>query len=294
MRALGITDGSAGMNAQVRALAEALGVELELVTASVNKVWHRLPNRAFDFGLSKIFSVTNASFPDLPELIISCGRKGALIAASLKTAAKRIHIQDPQMSPKHFDVVVAMDHDKLKAGNVISVPYALHSITPAKLAEAKEQWQHKFGYLRKPWNAVLIGGTTNKYRFTEVALQKLISEAEHIEGALLVTTSRRTGADNVQKIAARWRNNGRVYLYTGEGENPYLGMLACADHVYVTNDSVNMMSEARAAGKPFSIIKLQGHKRTKPARFAERINDIKISPQEMMKNLAASIRQMLA
>lgn len=299
MRALGLTDGSAGMAAQVRALAEAMGMELEEKTITVNKAWHYLPNRAVDLGLGTIFPATQERFDTLPDIVISCGRKAALVAATLanrptSSHTQFIHIQDPQMSPKHFNLVIAMEHDRLRGDNVLTVPYALHSITPAALAAAKEQWQGQFGYLRKPWNAILIGGSTRHYRFTQAALQKLIADVEQIDGALLITTSRRTGADHIRQLATRWRNNGRVYLYTGEGKNPYLGMLACADHIYVTNDSVNMMSEALAAGKPVSILALQGHVKTKPARFAKRLHDHTISPQEMMNNLVVSIRKMLA
>ncbi len=48
-----------------------------------------------------------------------------------------------------------------------------------------------------------------------------------------------------------------------------MGMLALAETIIVTNDSVNMMSEAHATGKPLYILPLPGHANTKPARFAE-------------------------
>ena len=35
-----------------------------------------------------------------------------------------------------------------------------------------------------------------------------------------------------------------------ESPNPYLGFLAGADYLLVSADSVNMLSEARATGKP--------------------------------------------
>ncbi|MDX2073071.1 MAG: mitochondrial fission ELM1 family protein [Alphaproteobacteria bacterium] len=293
MRAWGVTDGSAGMVAQVRALAEALGVALEEKTITVNAPWRWLPNVAFDLGLANIFPVTNETYEDPPELIISCGRKGALVSAYSRLTthdSRLIHIQDPQMSAKHFDVVVAMEHDKIAASNVIKVPYALHSITAEKLSEAKALWEPKFAHIPRPWNVVLIGGSTNKYHFTRKAMQKLISDVEQISGGMIITTSRRTGADNIALLLAHLGKNKAAYIYTGEGENPYLGMLACADKIYVTNDSVNMMSEALAAGKPVSILKLWGHANTKPARFAESLPCV--MPQEMMKNLVVSIRQM--
>jgi mitochondrial fission protein ELM1 len=45
---------------------------------------------------------------------------------------------------------------------------------------------------------------------------------------------------------------GRFYAGPQDGENPYAGFLAYADRVVVTPDSVNMLSEACATGKPVS------------------------------------------
>jgi hypothetical protein len=43
-----------------------------------------------------------------------------------------------------------------------------------------------------------------------------------------------------------------VHFWNGadDGENPYRGYLAAADRIVVTPDSVNMLSEACATGKP--------------------------------------------
>lgn len=295
MRALGITDGNAGNVAQVKALAEALGADLTLHTISLNPVWKYLPNQAYALGLDAFFSITKEKPVTHYDVIISCGRKGALVSASLKaTGAKRVHIQDPQMPPHYFDAVIAMAHDKVKGTNVITTPFALHYITPEKLQSARVQWEKNFSPYPKPWNAVLIGGSTNKYALIPPAMHQLIMELDKINGSLLVTTSRRTGDANIAALKKHFSARNDVMIYSGEGENPYIGMLACADHIYVTNDSVNMMSEAIATGKPVTIVSLYGHENTKPARFAETVLSQEKNPQAMMQELAASIRQVLA
>lgn len=296
MRAWCLTDGGAGNVAQARALAEALDAEVILHSIAVNRIWRLLPNRMFDFGLAKCFPVLSRSIQgEEPNIIISCGRKGALASAFLKTKAMRIHIHDPQMSRKHFDLVIAMAHDGILGANIIRTPYALHNITPEKLAAAQAHWEPKFAHLPRPWNAVLIGGSTNKYRFGKDAMQALIHRIDAMEGSLLITSSRRTGEENIALLASTFGGrNERVFLYTGELENPYMGMLACADRIYVTNDSVNMMSEAAASGKPYEILALAGHSGTKPARFAETVKSLKTTPQQMMGEVAASVREMLA
>ena len=48
------------------------------------------------------------------------------------------------------------------------------------------------------------------------------------------------------------------YLWDGEGENPYFGLLGLADFLVVTCDSVNMVSEAASTGKPVYVADLPG------------------------------------
>jgi uncharacterized protein len=47
-------------------------------------------------------------------------------------------------------------------------------------------------------------------------------------------------------------------VWDGSGDNPYFGFLGSSDAVVVTCDSVNMVGEAAATGKPVYIIELDG------------------------------------
>lgn len=76
-------------------------------------------------------------------------------------------------------------------------------------------------------------------------------------GSLLVSLSRRTSA------AARLQLQTRLAPYCalffdGEGVNPYFAMLAGADHIFVTADSVSMATEAAATGKPIHVLAVDG------------------------------------
>jgi mitochondrial fission protein ELM1 len=48
------------------------------------------------------------------------------------------------------------------------------------------------------------------------------------------------------------------FLWDETGENPYFGILGLADYVVVTIDSINMVSEALATGKPVYVADLPG------------------------------------
>jgi mitochondrial fission protein ELM1 len=304
--AWGITDGSAGMAAQARALAQALGVPIQMKKITLKPAFAWLPNmvlarlRAWIYPCMLDSQKSDGLSAPWPELIISCGRKAAAVAMGMKAAGNTdgqprtafITIQDPQCSARNFDAVIAMAHDRIRGNNVLISRYALHSITPQTLAAAREQFAPVFARYAAPRVAVLLGGSTNKYRLDAGAMEQLMAHLEHIKtasGSLLITPSRRTGEANIallhewihrhspeRGVAANQdqtpqhvRGDSNVYFYDGKSENPYMGLLALADFVVVTNDSVNMMSEALASGKPVYILSLAGHANTKPARFAE-------------------------
>ena len=338
----GITDGSAGMVAQVRSLALAMGLPPEMKIISLKKPWSLLPNICYDSFLQRFilshalrrecYSLLSICHPALvavtppnggagdktngincdtrprnkcgvtenPDIIISCGRKAALVALALKKKnpqIKIICIQDPQMSSRHFDVVVAMQHDRIKSHNVIKTLFALHSITPEILAEAKEKFMPRFATYPQPHIAVLLGGSTNKYTLTKERMEVVITDLQEwlagTKGSLLITPSRRTGAENIAALQQAFAGNKNVYIYDGVEENPYMGLLACADEIIVTNDSVNMMSEAFATGKPVTILEMEGHEKTKPARFAEMIKHHPPLKGDEMQKLAGQVRAML-
>jgi len=320
----GVTDGSVGTVVQVKALAQALGHTPAMKAVTVRKPFVWLPNAAYSRVLKFLVPYIIHSYDGIaapwPDTIISCGRRGALAALAIKMRAARdkktlrlLHIHDPQMRAENFDVIVAMQHDKIVAPNVIKSKFALHSITSVALQEAGQKFAKRFSAYAKPYVAVLIGGSTNKYKLTLPRMQQVIAMLTRLQGAvpgsLLITASRRTGHDNLQSLIAAFprMRESKVYIYDGIGDNPYLGMLALADHIVVTNDSVNMMSEAMATGKPVYILRLPGHQNSKPARFAEMLiaegvarplegplETWNYSAQDQLKKLADDIKPLLA
>ena len=62
-----------------------------------------------------------------------------------------------QVPLKCFDLVVTVDHDKLEGTNVIQTRFALHSVTPATLAEARQRFLTRFAGYPAPLVAVLLG-----------------------------------------------------------------------------------------------------------------------------------------
>ena len=113
----------------------------------------------------------------------------------------------------------------------------------------------------RPLITVLVGGSNRVYSLSPKTVAdfvcKLAGFIEVIGGTLLVTPSRRTGETNVAALQAGLQGC-RAEIWDGTGGNPYFGYLAHADQIIVTSDSVSMVSEACATGKPVYVFDLPG------------------------------------
>lgn len=253
-----LTTGEAGKVSQAEGLAEALGWPFESIVVRLRRPWswspaHRQPPGLLRYGVEE-------SLPQpWPDLLISCSRRSAPVAAAVRRAAGgrtfAVHIQNPRTPLPCFDLIVPMEHDGLAGPNVVATRAALHRITPEKLAVAAAEWRGRLGNLNV---AVLLGGRSRSYRFTRETIDKLARGLADLNGDIAVTASRRTEPGAVEALKARLP---RAWFWDGAGRNPYLGMLALARHVVVTEDSVSMISEAISTGKPVYVAKMAGGSR---------------------------------
>jgi mitochondrial fission protein ELM1 len=121
------------------------------------------------------------------------------------------------------------------------------------------QWRQRLVQLKGPHIAVLIGGRSKAYdlsldRAAALALQIKLAVAE-AGGSLLLTLSRRT-PEPAKAIIREVLKDTPGIIYDGDGDNPYFAFLHAADHILVTEDSVNMTTEAAATGKPVHMLAL--------------------------------------
>src|SRR5207248_9117292 len=76
-------------------------------------------------------------------------------------------------------------------------------------------------------------------------------------GSAVVTPSRRTGEAGLALLRGRLAGLPCA-IWDGTGDNRYDAYLAIADALLVTADSVSMVSEAAATGKPVHVVELAG------------------------------------
>ena len=260
-----LSDGNPGNENPCLGLAEALGVETAIKRVVPQPPWSWLPPRLWFAALSAPGPRGDPLAPPWPDLLIACGRRTAALSAAIRAAGRgrtfAVQILDPKLPPDRFDVVVAPRHDRLTGANVIATLGVLNRVTPERLADAAQRAAASVDHLPRPRVAVLVGGASKRHRMTARVAEDLGASLARLAGehgaGLMVTASRRTGDANAAALRRRLDGVAAV-MWDGAGENPYFGYLGQADAIVVTGDSVAMVSEACATGKPVLVYDLPG------------------------------------
>ena len=279
-----LTDGKAGTRNGALGLAEAVGLPVIDKHTHSRLPWRWLPPQLWPPGVLGVGSGGDPLVPPWPRLLVSAGERSVGPALAIRKlsggATCCVHIQHPRIDPEKFDLVTASAHDRLVGPNVRNTLGALHHVTREKLAAEARKFEARYAHLPRPLVAVLIGGANRVYRFDRDAAERLANSLARIcEDAgcgLLITASRRTGADNEALLRERLQG-APVEIWDGRGDNPYFAFLGLADAIVVTSDSANMVSEACYTGKPVHVFRLPGGGRTKFDRFHESLMAVGIT-----------------
>ena len=258
-----LSDGTIGMEGQCIALAEALGFEYD--KKHIKPYWL---NRIFPSlaQLPRIPLATNfkkVTPQSSPDILITCGRRHAGASIALKRLSKgttyTIHIQDPKINPKHFDLLIIPEHDRPRAPNIILSNGSLTRITQSILDKEAQLIKQEVKSLIGKKIAVNIGGDTKDNTVDDETIKKLILSLNQFSTdykcSLMITTTNRT-SEPLKKALTSLTENPNIILWTGGNRNPYAGFLGVADAIIVTADSINMISEACSTGKPVNILPL--------------------------------------
>jgi mitochondrial fission protein ELM1 len=255
-----ISEGLAGLRAQALGLAEAAGLSAETRELKPSAPWKWIAAKLWPNPLSAVAEAVRAP---LPALAIGCGGMAGTVLAALRRKSMRVvQVQDPRMDIRRFDLVIANHHDELSGPNVFVTRTALHRVTSARLAAEADTWRNRLAPYRRPLVAVLLGGNNGRYRLDRAAGARLATDlatmAQRDKVGIVVTPSRRTDPAVTDLIRTALAPCGG-WVWDLVGDNPYFGMLALADMIVVTQDSVSMISEAVATTAPVMLAPLPGH-----------------------------------
>ena len=251
-----LTDGSEGMLSQVLGLAQEFSNNIHQIKTELKFPWSILQP-----GILPIFKgIFKNKIPEnnLPNLLISCGRKSVYLSVFLKKNYSdiiNIHIQNPKIAYKNFDYIISPNHDNIKGNNIINSVGAIHKFDYEKLLKIEEN----FDIPKKNLLSCLIGGQNQHYYFREKEAIELCESIMKLKYTypktnLLIISSRRTSIQ-IKKIIKK-KFNSISNLWLGDGKNPYVFALKYSSKFIVTSDSSSMISEAAISGKPIYVYNL--------------------------------------
>jgi uncharacterized protein len=249
----------AGDYAQLQALARAIGwpfVAKQLRFRWFELLLHAWPRPTLG-GLARHASDVLA--PPWPDVILTAGRRNELVAHWIRRAAggrpRLVHVGRPWSHPERFDLVISNRQYHLEpAGRVLVNDLPLHEVDTAAFARAAETWRARLADLPRPWTVLLIGGSSGPLVFSVAHARALARQTDALldrGGSLLLSTSARTPPRSADALQDALRHAPDfVYRFGDPGENPYHALLALGDCFVVTGDSMSMLAETAATGKP--------------------------------------------
>ena len=253
-----ITEGMAGTENQCLGVAEALGVTPRVIRIKLRQPWKSMSPF---LGMECACTFEPKLEGPWPDLLLASGRKSIAASRYIKRMSGgrtfTVQIQDPRINPQNFDLVAVPAHDPARGKNVAVTIAAPNRITGRSLARAKTDFAPLFAMMPSPRITVLIGGNSKAHSISEHGMERLGVQLAGLGGSLMITASRRTTEEQKQAFL-RGLGDRPHFFWDGSGENPYQGMLAWADTVLVTADSVSMLGDAATTGKPVYMIKMDG------------------------------------
>lgn len=212
------------------------------------------------------WSASDSITPPWPDLVITVGRRPSMVALWIKEQSRGktqiVIVGRPRRWLQRFDLIIAAAHHHVpQLPNVLRLGLPLIMPDKAAIEAAREKWTTQFEHLARPLVALFVGGPTKPHVFDPDVARDLMARATQCVaksgGTLWVTTSPRTSTDVVDTIEQALPANGRLFRFRpNDPNNPYLGLLACADRFIVTGDSVSMQVEVARLGKPLAIYQL--------------------------------------
>jgi mitochondrial fission protein ELM1 len=250
----------AGDNSQVVGLGEALGWRLE-EKYFVYTRYEKIVNLPFCAHLLGVVQGQSSTLEGpWPDLVISAGRKNEPIARYIRRMADKpvqlVHMGRPWARLETWDLVVTTPQYRLPNDpNVLHNDAPLHRVTRERLDVAADSWRKRVAHLPRPLVTVLAGGNSGPYPFDRASGERLAAQADalakNLGGSILVTTSARTLEETTDVLFSGIESPSILYRWKKDDpDNPFFAFLGLADHVVVTADSVSMMAEACATGKP--------------------------------------------
>jgi mitochondrial fission protein ELM1 len=271
-----VSDGRVGIEAQALGLAEAIARERPAQVIRKRIAWRwglgRLPWPMIPLAALEVGSPLAAPWPDI---WVAAGRASLPLSARARGWSGGrtfvVQTQHPGTATPRLDLVIPPLHDELKGGNVFPILGSPTRINADGFAKALAPFRDRIGPLPRPRVAMVVGGRSGVHDLPAARARAMAAEVaaavRAAGGSLLLSFTRRT-PDEARRALSEGLKDVPGWTWDGTGENPYFAFLAAADAVLVTEDSVNLATDAATTGKPVHVLSMAGGGR-KFARFHE-------------------------
>jgi mitochondrial fission protein ELM1 len=241
---------------QALALAEALGVPFETRTLGYNplqalSVWLGPTTVTLDSASRRCLA------PPWPDLVIAIGRRSVPVARWIRRRnggrTKLVRIGHPRIDPALFDLVVTTRQYPVPlVDNVLLLPLAMSRFSsPPEPTEQEAEW---LSGLAAPRRLLAIGGATKYWSLSAQRVAAAATSLQQRGGSLIVVTSRRTDPQVTEAVRSVLGPSNRLV----DGSFPRFSVLLDhADELFVTGDSVSMLSESILTGKPVGLVPIE-------------------------------------
>ena len=244
-----LTDGKIGDDVQCLAVARALCAGFEKRVTRPRAPWSWFGQHGVIDPRDRPSAPGSPIAGAPPDIVVASGRRSIGYAAAVKRASggktKIVFLKDPRVNRAIADIIWAPAHDRLEAPNAFSTLTSPHGLAP-KIAERRAALTVK-GSVKRPMLGVILGGGAGYSSEAAAGFAATLIEASADYQTVMVTPSRRTPSA-FMSILRRVLKDAKFWIWKGEGDNPYIDILAQADALVVGADSHNMMSEALASG----------------------------------------------
>lgn len=265
-----LTDEKPGHTTQSLGLARALGFPYEVKHLRFNllvRLGNVLLGPLGPFGARPIAlkrSRTDSLEPPWPDVVLATGWRPAPVVRWIgaRSFGRTRTIQLGRKGGRaawQFDAAVTCGYFRLPAHpNRIEPIAPLNQVSQDQLDEAARRFEGLFGDSPGPYVALLVGGSSRRFRFEPETARRLGEQvrawADAGEATVFAITSRRTGEAATRALEKGLGEGAHVHRWSpDERGNSFLGYLARADALVVTGESESMMAEAAATGKPVYI-----------------------------------------
>ncbi|HET7709571.1 MAG TPA: ELM1/GtrOC1 family putative glycosyltransferase [Sphingomicrobium sp.] len=245
-----------GDNNQMLALAEALRMPFETRTLHYNLM--RVLHPWLGASLASLDRACRKSLGSpFPDLVIGIGWRSVAPARWIKNASggrtKIVRLGNPRSKPDLFDLIITTpQYPVADAANILRLPLGISRFQcPPRPTAAEKAFLDD---LPRPHRMLAVGGPAKYWRLSPDLVRAAVLRLARRGGTQIAITSPRTPPEITATLATLDGENIRVV--TG-GEPRFPVLLADADEIHVTGDSVAMLSEAVLSGKPVGIIPIE-------------------------------------